>query len=590
MPPVAAGPQLPTLPADGYWVDGAPLNDIFQYLSRKAGYQFFFNNELNGPEFTVTGHLQLDNPEAQMEDIAVAYGLSIYRQGRTLYVMTETQLAKLPVEILSYQLKYLRGSSPSRAAASQSAEQSSADSAGGGGGVADFEKLKSIMRPMLTKGVGLVEFEEKTNTLLVTDNSVKIRRIRELLEKIDRPKQQIAVNVRVLRVLNSHGKKVGVDWQATLGDGLTITASQSLNAMFNLPDTSILTKASSTVKDLTRAFDNSTNFNSVTGGDPEAPRTTPIITVDNTSTLVGSTATSDSRQHNSSYQDGPGLVFDPLQVTAIVRALEENGIVSQESCPTIITEDNEQGIISIVDRFPIVTSTVSETTAGQNISEEVRYKIDDEDPDAMKEPEKSREIGVTLSVTPTLLPDGTVRMKLRPRVAKIVELVPGQTGNLYPRVSESTAEAISRIPNGQSLILGGFYDYNSSNNQNKVPVLGSIPLVNKLFRYKEKAIEKVSLIFIITPSVYDASSPNGIRRVNQETRALSDFDGQRLDDMSARLLPPLPPSTPSVPGTPVIIKQGSVRQETNVVTPPAPKRSWMKRIFSRPQEASAPPP
>jgi type II secretory pathway component GspD/PulD (secretin) len=95
----------------------------------------------------------------------------------------------------------------------------------------------------------------------------------------------------------------------------------------------------------------------------------------------------------------------------------------------------------------------------------VRYKIDAEDPSATDEPEKNREIGVTLSVTPTLLPDGTVRMKLRPRVAKIVELIAGRGNNVFPRVSESTVEAISRIPAGQSLFLGGFYDYSSSEGQ-----------------------------------------------------------------------------------------------------------------------------
>jgi type II secretory pathway component GspD/PulD (secretin) len=586
-----AATPLPSLPSEGYWVDGAPINDVFQYLCRKAGYQYFFNNDLNGPEFIVTGHLQLDDPERQIEDLAVAFGLSVYRQGKTLYIMNDIQLSRLPLEIMSYQLKYLRGSSPSRVASQSSAQAGGGEGGGGGGGsagMADFEKLKLIIRPLLTKSVGQIEFEEKTNTLLVTDNSVKIKRIKDLLEKIDRPKQQIAVNVRVLRVLKTRGKKVGVDWSTTLGEGLTVSASQSLNAMFNLPDTSVLNKANSTIREFTNGFDNTSTFTGTTG---ELGSTS----VNNITTATGSTINSNSAEHSSTYNDGPGLVFEPLQVSAIIRALEENGVVSQESCPTIITEDNEQGIISIVDRFPIVTSTVSETTAGQNISEEVRYKIDDEDPDAMENPEKSREIGVTLSVTPTLLPDGTVRMKLRPRVAKIVEFVAGQTGNLYPRVSESTAEAISRIPNGQSLILGGFYDYSDSKNGNNVPLLGKVPGLGWLFKSKDNSMEKVSLIFVITPSVYDASSPNGIRAMNQEMRTYSNFEPARLDAMSERFLPPLPIAAP-----PAAFETGreTVRQQT--VSKPSgeipqesseqpQKRSWLKRMFTKnPNSAPAP--
>ncbi|HSI65583.1 MAG TPA: secretin N-terminal domain-containing protein, partial [Candidatus Saccharimonadia bacterium] len=523
--------------------------------------------------------------------LAVAFGLSVYRQGKTLYIMNDIQLSRLPLEIMSYQLKYLRGSSPSRVASQSSAQAGGGEGGGGGGGsagMADFEKLKLIIRPLLTKSVGQIEFEEKTNTLLVTDNSVKIKRIKDLLEKIDRPKQQIAVNVRVLRVLKTRGKKVGVDWSTTLGDGLTVSASQSLNAMFNLPDTSVLNKANSTIREFTNGFDNTSTFTGTTG---ELGSTS----VNNTTTATGNTTRSNSAEHASTYNDGPGLVFEPLQVSAIIRALEENGVVSQESCPTIITEDNEQGIISIVDRFPIVTSTVSETTAGQNISEEVRYKIDDEDPDAMEEPEKSREIGVTLSVTPTLLPDGTVRMKLRPRVAKIVEFIAGQTGNLYPRVSESTAEAISRIPNGQSLILGGFYDYSDSKNGNNVPLLGKVPGLGWLFKSKDNNMEKVSLIFVITPSVYDASSPNGIRAMNQEMRTYSNFEPARLDVMSERFLPPLPVAAPpaafdsrheTVRQQTVSKPSGAIPQESSEQPQ---KRSWLKRIFTKnPNSAPSP--
>jgi type II secretory pathway component GspD/PulD (secretin) len=587
-----AATPLPTLPSEGYWVDGAPINDVFQYLCRKAGYQYFFNNDLNGPEFIVTGHLQLDDPERQIEDLAVAFGLSVYRQSKTLYIMNDIQLSRLPLEVMSYELKYLRGSSPSRVASQSSAEAGGGEGGGGGGGggggMADFEKLKLIIRPLLTKSVGQIEFEEKTNTLLVTDNSVKIKRIRDLLERIDRPKQQIAVNVRVLRVLNSKGKRVGVDWSTTLGDGLTVSASQSLNAMFNLPDTSVLNKANSTIREFTDGFDNTSTFTGGTGV-PGSTATTNIATA------TGSTTRSNSAEHASTYNDGPGLVFQPLQVNAIIRALEEQGIVSQESCPTIITEDNEQGIISIVDRFPIITSTITETTTGQNVTEELRYKIDESDPDAMENPEKSREIGVTLSVTPTLLPDGTVRMKLRPRVAKIVEFVNGQTGNIYPRVSESTAEAISRIPNGQSLILGGFYDYSDSKNGNNVPFLGKVPGLGWLFKSKDNSMEKISLIFVITPSVYDASSPNGIRSMNQEMRTYSNFEPARLDLMSERFLPPLPIAAPpaAFDSRQETVRQQTVSKPSGVIPQESSaqpqKRSWLKRMFTKnPNSAPSP--
>jgi type II secretory pathway component GspD/PulD (secretin) len=538
--PAAGG--LPALADDGYWIDNAPINEVFQYLSRSAGLQFFHNNELSSPQYNVTGHLKLDDPRQQMEDLALAYGLTVYQQRNAVSLLTETQLARLPLEVMSYQLKYLRGAPLNRVTAT-SGDLSGAGAGGGGmgggaggAGQADFEKLKAIIRPMLTREVGQIEFEEKTNTLLVTDNSVKLERVRALLAEIDRPKQQILVNVRVLRIRRNESRQVGIDWSQSLGDvGTTISMQQSLNALFNLPDTYQITRT----------------------GDPSNP-----------------TASLDKLN-----QEGIGLVFGNTQVQAILRALEEADIVTQEAAPTLITEDNEQGTISIVDRFPVITANISTTTAGQNISEEVRYQIDEKDPDPSINPEKSREIGVTLTVTPTLLPDGTVRMKLRPRVAKIVELVAGRgssgtAGNVYPRVSESTVEAISRIPAGQSLFLGGFYDYNSTEGNNKVPLLSSIPGFGKLFGSEQKKLEQVSLVFVITPQVYDASMEGEIRQVNQ-----------RVADFAA-----MPPGAtgslaPLLPGP-----GWQQPPKTALPEPVQPRQSWLRRLFYGKSAGGAPPP
>jgi type II secretory pathway component GspD/PulD (secretin) len=376
--------------------------------------------------------------------------------------------------------------------------------------------------------MGQIEFEEKTNTLLVSDNSIRLERVRKLLEDIDKAKPQIMVNVRVLRVRRNQGRQVGVDWSRSLGDvGTNITARQSLNALFNLPDVSTVT----------------------TSGSLSAPADTI----------------------NQINQQGTGLIFDNIQVNAILRALENADIITQEACPTIITEDNEQGVISIVDRFPVITSNITNTAAGQNVTDMVRYKIDQEDPSATEQPEKNREIGVTLSVTPTLLPDGTVRMKLRPRVAKIVELISGRGSNVFPRVSESTVEAISRIPAGKSLFLGGFYDYSSTEGNNRVPVLSAIPLVGKLFGSEAKKLEQVSLVFVITPLVYDASRDEAMTDVNWRVREFSGMQPDDLKDTGVEL-----PTSPWHQNSP---KASTAPPKS--ASQPAPTQSWLRRLFLR---------
>ena len=526
---------------DGYWIEKAPINEVFQFLAHEAGLQFFYNNELNDAEYNVTGHLRTNDPLAQMEELAVIFGLSLHQQQSTLTLMNEAQMAKLPMEVMSYQLKYLRGAPLIRdtTATGESATSSdseggstSSDSAGGvTGGVvrSDFEKLKSIIRPMLTPQKGQIEFEEKTNTLLVTDNTIRLERVRKLLEQIDKAKPQIMINVRVLRITRSQGRQVGVDWSRSLGtNGVPITTQQSLNALFNLPDVNTVTRSGTTAA--------------------------PVDTLSRINDV------------------GSGLVFSDLQAQAILRALESANLATQEACPTIITEDNEQGIISIVDRYPIITSNITNTAAGQNVTDLVRYKIDLQDPNPAAEPEKSREIGVTLTVTPTVLPDGTVRMKLRPRVAKIVELVAGRGTNVFPRVSESTVEAVSRIPAGQSLFLGGFLDYSSNSGNNKIPLIGSIPLIGKLFSSNNKALDQVSLVFVITPQVYYASELTAMPDINRRVREFSGVQMQDMEMIDGQIFNGVSRDKKSDEHTK---KQTNQNKEQ--------KRSWLQRIFEKKQ-------
>lgn len=159
------------------------------------------------------------------------------------------------------------------------------------------------------------------------------------------------------------------------------------------------------------------------------------------------------------------------------------------------------------------------------MTEEVRYTIDDSDPTLSDGDGFTREIGVTLTITPTLLPDNTIRMDLRPRTAQIVEFITGaNTGNEYPRVSESMVEAIARVPNGHSLIIGGFYGYADNKKENKVPLLGDIPFIGFFFKSKETTKEQTSLVFIITPTSYDPASALENLRANN-----SIYDNVALD-------------------------------------------------------------
>jgi len=439
--------------SDGYIIKDAPLNDIFQFLAKSAGKQYFHNVKITGQEYLVTGHLNDGAPQQQMEELAFMYGLSLHVKGNTIYALTQAQLSQLPAAEFHYQLKYLRPS--------------------------DIDALKELIRPVLSPGSGIVNFEPKTNTIIIIDSAHRIENARQFLHTIDQAKGQVVVETKIFRVTSKSGQRVGVNWSASLGeDGTSIEVLRSLNSIFGLP--------SSIDTQITKLTSNGTSIG---------------------------------------YVEVPGsannLVLSPVQLTGVLRALNEGNLANQVSNPTLITEDNEQASISIIDRVPIITATVNQSNGTQQITEEVRYKIDTSDKTIAEDPEKHREIGISLVVTPTVLSDGTVRMRLRPRSAQIVESIRGQTGNLYPRVSESMVESIARVPDGHSLVVGGFYGEVQSKDKTKVPLLGDVPVLNFFFKSKEASKEQSSLVFIVTPKSYDPRSHAQNSKISSQIRTRS---------------------------------------------------------------------
>jgi type II secretory pathway component GspD/PulD (secretin) len=449
-------PELPAVPAapfapleqqkqdmqkldQGFVLTGAAINDIFQFLAKSANKQYFHNAELIGSKYQVTGHLNDGNPLQQMEELAFGFGLTLHTKGSTIYALTSAQLAQLPSTEFHYQLRYLRPT--------------------------DMEEIKDLIKPTLSPGTGIVNFEKKTNTIIIIDSAHRIELARELLHSIDKAKGQIIVETKILRVNSTAAERTGVNWTTALGkEGTALNISRDLNSIFGLPQSI-------------------------------------------RSEIIGG--------------EGSNVVLSPIQLSGVLRALAEGTMARQVANPILATEDNEQASISIIDRLPIITSTSTGGTGGSEAqrTEQVRYKIDSGDPTIDANPEKHREIGISVVVTPTLLPDGTIRMRLRPRSAQVVEQITSVLGNKYPRVTESMVESIARVPDGYSLVVGGFYGEAQSDAKTKIPLVGDLPVLNFFFKSKEATKEKTSLVFIVTPKSYDPTSRSSTRTVNDRAHA-----------------------------------------------------------------------
>src|SRR3981081_238993 len=261
------------------------------------------------------------------------------------------------------------------------------------------DDVQRMLSHFLTSDRGSITFEPKVNTIVVMDNESAIRRISTFLSSVDRPKHQISIQVRVISVDTTASKGIGVDWSGVLGSsGLQVSATGHLNL----------------------------------------------------SSLIGTDL----------FKKGASVTVSTNTVSAVLRALYGNDRVSIENAPLVVTEDNEPANVSVVTRTPIVTSTVTTSNGVTNTTNEVRYQIDK--PDKTEPAQYRRELGTHLAVTPTILPDGTIRLLINGTVGTQTGsvVVPVSTNpplsNTYPIVNEDHIANLARLPTGYSLILGGF--------------------------------------------------------------------------------------------------------------------------------------
>ena len=436
-------PGDPTLnTSNSFWLDNYPLNDLYQYLARQADYQFFQNPFIDS--IKVTGELMKGNdPLENMRELALQYNLVLFQKGRTLYALTQDQIATLPQQEYRYELKYLHPKP---------------------------EDIQRMLGHFLTPDHGSATLEPQINTIVVSDNETVIPKIARYLKSIDAPRRQISIQVRVISITTTGDKYTGVDWSSTLGkSGLTLTAAAQ------------------------------TNLDATFGFRPFR-------------TFAQSTASTAPSLGNA----GTNVILGPVTISAVLHALYDNTRVHEENAPLVITEDNEPSTVRVVTRTPIVISTTTVTNGVSVISSDVRYLLDKGDP-------PNREIGTTLIVTPSILPDNTIRLAIDGTVAAEVGTTAAATGsntapNLYPIVNEAHLVNLSRVPSGYSLILGGFVTVNNSISTNKVPVLGSIPLLGQAFRFKQVNRSRTNLAFIITPIAFEAGNPERAVEVSEYDR------------------------------------------------------------------------
>ncbi|MBM3212715.1 hypothetical protein FJZ33_10880, partial [Candidatus Poribacteria bacterium] len=192
-----------------------------------------------------------------------------------------------------------------------------------------------------------------------------------------------------------------------------------------------------------------------------------------------------------------GLKYSILgqNLESLLMALEKNTNVNILATPRILTLDNREAVINIGQEVPYLQST-QQTSSGNVIT---TYDF--------------RDVGVILTVTPRINKSETVTMEVQQEINSLIEF----TLFNAPVVAKREASSSVTVKDGQTMIIGGIIQDNKTTTTHKIPILGSIPFIGKLFQRQENKTEKTELMVFITPHI--VRNPEEAEKVSQQQQS-----------------------------------------------------------------------
>ncbi len=199
-----------------------------------------------------------------------------------------------------------------------------------------------------------------------------------------------------------------------------------------------------------------------------------------------------------------GLLTEPVtiagiavnNISAIVNAVKTDDDFRILSTPQVLTTDNEEARITIVENRPYQTRSTTDVSGGTFESFEYR------------------DVGKILKVTPHVTEGGRVRMLINLEVSAIDQTATLATSSTLPVSLKRTVDTTVIVRNNQTIVIGGLIDETTTISETKVPVLGDIPILGWLFRDKSDSTEKTNLYVFLTPRVI--KNPNEAASVLKE--------------------------------------------------------------------------
>lgn len=290
------------------------------------------------------------------------------------------------------------------------------------------------------------ESVSSSKILVVTDTPSVLTRIRDVINEVDIKPRQIEIRSFFVEFSNDAGTDIGVDWSVNKDSGEYNTGGTS------------------------------TDTNDV-------------------SSLVNALAgTAFESAESSGMSFGVLRESDYMDISVQLTALEKSEDANVLSAPRVVTQENQEASILVGEKYPIITSE-SDGDSGQ-ITVELDY---------------FERIGIQLNVIPQICDDNRISLVIHPAVSSLGETVnasiistdgdSSQLATPFPRIFTREAETRLTVKDGEMVAIGGLVSEEESLGEEKVPLLGDIPLLGKLFRREYTSNDKTELVILMSATV-----------------------------------------------------------------------------------------
>ncbi|CAD7349188.1 type IV pilus secretin PilQ [Xanthomonas arboricola] len=456
-----------------------PVRTVLQLIAEESNLNIVASDTVQG---NVTLRL-MNVPWDQALDIVLrAKGLDKRRDGGVVWVAPQPELAKFEQDkedariaienredlITDYvQINYHNAAVIFKALTEAKGIGGGGGGQGGGQGGQGGQQDNGFLSPR-----GRLVADERTNTLMISDIPKKVAQMRELISHIDRPVDQVLIESRIVIATDTFARDLGARFGVSGATGRGIL-SGSLESNVNYSNT--LNQRNNELNNTrTPATPNGTSSTLPTFLFPSG------LNVD-----LGAGGFTNSGAAGLAYT----LLGSHFNLDIELSAMQEEGRGEVVSNPRIVTANQREGVIKQGREIGYVTISGA-GVAGGGSQANVQFK----------------EVLLELKVTPTITNDNRVFLNMNVKKDEVARFIDLPQYGTVPEINRREINTAVLVADGETVVIGGVYEFTDRESVAKVPFLGDIPFLGNLFKKRGRSKEKAELLVFVTPKVLRVAS------------------------------------------------------------------------------------